>query len=494
MSILVVDDNTMLLSKIVRSLVRASNTVRSATSISEARNLLRSEPPTVLCLDVQLPDGNGLDWLEELRAEGRRLPVVIISGHSSTENRIRAERLGASGFLAKPFALSDLHKLLTEILTRDGGDSGGSGGVTTAKDEPATPPGLCIERLTRGRLQRAKRAYATRHASLSGVTALITGAYAPRAGDLVLARVDRLSQHGRLELCDGRRATLYTGDEILVCYGNRYAPDQFEAEVPGDLAPCHLVAAGGIAARVLSRSAKVKAATRITPIGVLARADGRPLNLADCGPTQTPTSTTRRRPPVTAVIGTSMNAGKTTTLANLALGMTRRGLKVGSAKVTGTGAGCDLWQMVDAGCRVALDFTDAGVPSTYKLSGTACETIMRNLVERLCEADLDHILIEVADGILQQETRALVTSETFASLVDNVIFAAGDALGAAGGLPWLTAQGINVVAVSGALTAAPLAMRECATLIDLPVLAMGMLNGGNWCPGDHDDVHRTRVA
>lgn len=116
MSILLVDDNTLLLTKVARSLVRANRTVRTATSLQEARELMHRRPPQVLCLDVQLPDGNGLDLLAELRRDGRNLPVVVISGHHSPENRARAKQLGAAGFLAKPFALSELHALLAVLL------------------------------------------------------------------------------------------------------------------------------------------------------------------------------------------------------------------------------------------------------------------------------------------------------------------------------------------------------------------------------------------
>lgn len=476
MSILVVDDNTMLLSKIVRSLSLANREIRTATSLAQARAMLREQTPSVLCLDLQLPDGSGLDLLAELRQAGQDLPVVVISGHHSAENRVRAERLGAAGFLAKPFALSELHRLLAEIL---GGLPTGAGGAPKALAQSASRVGQ-VTALAPARLGRAKRAYATRRVDLGQASGLLTGDYAPKAGDLLLARVDKLIQHRRLELIDGRRADLFPGDEIIVCYGNRYAPDQFEAEVPADLAPCHLVAAGGIAAECLSRNTKISAATRITPVGVLAGADGRPINLADFA--LPPRTAPLRRPPVTAVIGTSMNAGKTTTLANLALGLTRQGLRVGAAKVTGTGAGGDAWHMIDAGCELMLDFTDGGVPSTYKLPLAECEAIMETLVATLCAAGVDAILIEVADGILQDETRGLVQSETFRRLVDDVIFAAGDALGAAGGVAWLQSQGLNPIGVSGALTAAPLAIRECAGLVGLPLLPLDTLNGGAWRP------------
>ena len=466
MSILVVDDNTMLLRKIVRSLVLAKREVHTASSLADARVLLHSERPEVLCLDLQLPDGNGLDFLEEIRGEGADFPVVVISGHNLPENRVRAERLGAAVFLAKPFALSELHRLLSDLL----GESPAGSAPPPPRAEPVAP----------ARLQRAKRAYSTRRVDLADAVGLLQEDYAPQAGDLVLARVDKLNQHQRLELTNGRRADLYPGDEIVACYGNRYAPDQFEGEVPVDLGPCHLVAAGGIAANCLSRNSKIRAATRITPIGVLARADGRAVNLADYGLPRR--RATGERPWVTAVIGSSMNAGKTTTVANLALGLTRAGLKVGAAKVTGTGAGGDVWHMTDAGSQRVLDFTDCGVPSTYKLSLAECESIMETLVAELCDAGVDTILIEVADGILQAETRGLVQSMTFFRLVDDVIFAAGDALGAAGGVDWLRQHGCNVIGVSGALTAAPLATRECAALVDVPLLTLDVLNGADWMP------------
>ncbi len=477
MSILVVDDNTKLLSKIVRSLSLANHQVRSASSIAEARELLKIYPPKVLCLDLQLPDGNGMDLLNEIRQSGTEMPVVIISGYHSSENRAKAESLGASGFLAKPFALSDLHVLLKNLLA-DSAQTSGFDTVPNSLQKTQVKSPVKYQKLTTQRLDLAKWAYTTRHVEKEMAKQLITDDYHPQPGDLVLARIDKLNQHKRLELVDGRRATLFTGDEIVVCYGNRYAPDQFEAEVPSDLSPCNLVAAGGIAAHCLSRNTYMKAATRIIPIGVLADAIGKPINLNQFALEKK--SAPENRPTITAIIGTSMNAGKTTTLAGLALGMSRMGLKVGAAKVTGTGAGGDVWHITDAGAHKVYDFTDCGVPSTYKLSSDNCEEIMETLISHLCDANVNNILIEVADGILQEETRALVKSPLFARLVDNVVFAAGDALGAASGVTWLREQGINVIGVSGALSAAPLAVRECSTLLDLPVLDLDTLHDGKW--------------
>ncbi len=138
--------------------------------------------------------------------------------------------------------------------------------------------GQCLH-AARARLSRARRGFSTRRADISEAEYLLTGGVVPQPGDLVLAQVTNIGQHTRIEQPDGRRAQLYVGDEIVVAYGNRYAPDQFEAEVPDDLGACHLVAAGGIASQLINKNSRMKNPTRITPIGLLADADLKPLNL-----------------------------------------------------------------------------------------------------------------------------------------------------------------------------------------------------------------------
>ncbi len=189
------------------------------------------------------------------------------------------------------------------------------------------------------RLLRAKRAYTTRRVPLAGMSRLLVDAGArPSPGDLILARVERVGKHAHLEGVDGRRSALFVGDEIVVCCAARYAPDQFDAELPVSLAPCHLVAGGGVAGVVRARHAAVGAPTDIVPIGLVADAAGRVANLADHAlePLAMPTA---RRPITIASLGTSMNAGKTTSAAYLIRGLVRAGLRVGAAKVTGTGSG-----------------------------------------------------------------------------------------------------------------------------------------------------------
>ena len=319
------------------------------------------------------------------------------------------------------------------------------------------------------RILRAKVAYTPRNVNLVEVATLMSGEDAvPNVGDLVLARVEKIGQHTALELANGRRASLFIGDEVVVCYGHRYAPDQFEAEVPHDLEPCHLAAAGGIAARVLSRHANMKSPTVIIPVGLLTDVNGQRINLS-CAAVANP-SHPHPLPYTVAVVGTSMNAGKTTTAVNLIRGLTSAGLKVGAAKVTGTGSGKDVWFMGDAGAKLVLDFTDAGYPSTFRATTAELEGILVTLTGHLAAAGMDAIVLEVADGLYQAETAALLNSPVFAGVVNNVIFAAADAMGAVAGVEWLRRKGLPVSAVSGLLTASPLAIIEAANSTGLPVL------------------------
>lgn len=318
------------------------------------------------------------------------------------------------------------------------------------------------------RLNTIKAAYSTRRVDLSKIATILKGNVKPQVGDLVLAKIDKIGQHTRIELATGRKAQLFVGDEIIVSYGNRYAPDQFEAMIPEDLSPCHLVAAGGLASTMLSKHTKISSATTITPLGLLGDADGKRINLKYW--TIPATRYIAQLPPTIAVVGASMNSGKTTTVANLIKGLRLSGLKVGAAKITGTGAGGDIWLMKDAGANLALDFTDMGFPSTYKLSSEKIKHIFLTLTHHLAAQEMDVIVLEIADGLYQEETAALVSSSTFRQGVQGVLFAANSALGATAGQQWLKQYQLPLLGISGTLTMSPLAMKEANVATALPIL------------------------
>ena len=318
------------------------------------------------------------------------------------------------------------------------------------------------------RLRHASWASTTRR--VRGPLRIIQNPTPPTPGDLFLARVDTLGFHSALQLPDGRRKKLFVGDEIVVAYANRYAPNQFEAVVPRSFGPCQLVAGGGVAARVLSWNGKItKEATHITPLAWVGGESGSPANLRDYAlPTleRIPTP----RPRTIVVCGTSMDSGKTQTAAFLCKGLSLAGLRAGYAKITGTGSGGDTWLLRDACADPVLDFTDAGLASTYLEPAREIERVFTTLVGHLALSNVDAIVLEIADGVLQAETAALLRSSLFAANVDGVIFACGDAMGALAGESWLRRNRLPLIALSGVMSSSPLQSREAVKSTGLPVL------------------------
>lgn len=331
------------------------------------------------------------------------------------------------------------------------------------------------------RLALARRAFTTRNVDF-GCAAQLDRKTSPQAGDLLLARVISIGHHTRLESPQGRRQQMYPGDEIVVAYGNRYAPDQFEALVPADQSDCDLVAGGGIAASMQAKHARTRNPTRIQPIGLLADWHGHVLNLRDFTLRLDHAAPGAAACRVIVIVGTSMNAGKTTTAAHLIHGLTRAGLKVGAAKVTGTGSGGDIWSMIDAGARVARDFTDMGHATT---AGVAIDRLVADAARLVAAVgqENDVAVIEVADGLFQQETAALLQAPQFAALIDQVVLAAGDAMGAAFGHAWLRDRDLPVSLIAGCVSSSPLGTRETETATGLKVASLAELADSELAPG-----------
>ncbi|MDY5153762.1 hypothetical protein SAMN05421878_10551 [Actinobaculum suis] len=334
------------------------------------------------------------------------------------------------------------------------------------------------------RLRRAKKSYNARglHALLrqtdnQGFSLRRGRGVTPQAGDFVLARVTTIGQHKRLESQTSRRRHLFEGDEIIVAYGNRYAPDQFLAEVPRNLNYTNLVAAGGMAGRVIEKHANIQPATVIEPLGLICDSEGvlsmsrladhqiRPWQQA-----QNEYAQLKNRPHITVVFGSSMNSGKSTTLGCLVNGISAAGLTVNAGKATGTGAGNDAGLFRDAGANRVVDFTDFGLSSTFTLSMEDVKNVLFSMVASLCEDSPDVVLIEIADGIYQGETAALMRDPDFGELVDSVVFACGEALSAAAGVGLIRDAKLPLKAVSGRLTSSPLITQEAVEVVDVPII------------------------
>ncbi|HQZ64320.1 MAG TPA: response regulator transcription factor [Planctomycetaceae bacterium] len=120
--ILVIEDQPNLLRSIVRTLDESGFGTLAADSLKSARKLLSQDVDLVI-LDLMLPDGNGLEWLSELRAISKRPPVLVVTARDAIEDRVAGLDAGADDYLVKPFAIEELLARIRMLLRREQGDS-----------------------------------------------------------------------------------------------------------------------------------------------------------------------------------------------------------------------------------------------------------------------------------------------------------------------------------------------------------------------------------
>ena len=114
--ILIVDDEVSILKTLKTALSLEGYLVDLAANVSEARQHLEKRSYDVLLLDVALPDGNGVDLLEQLRAQSNDTQTIMMSGHASIDVAVRATRLGALDFLEKPVSTDRLLVVIENTL------------------------------------------------------------------------------------------------------------------------------------------------------------------------------------------------------------------------------------------------------------------------------------------------------------------------------------------------------------------------------------------
>jgi hypothetical protein len=315
---------------------------------------------------------------------------------------------------------------------------------------------------------RAKWAFSTRRVVRGDAMALSGDVASARPGDLVLARVERVGQHRNVQLSEGRASELYEGDLVVLACGARYAADQFEGLAEIDPAGADMLAGGGLIGRMRVRHDRMALPTRLTPLGLLTGRDGAPLNLARyaMAPAPRPAGLT-----VIGVVGASMNSGKTAATASLAHGLMRAGRRVAAIKATGTGAFGDVHAYRDAGAHAVFDFTDAGLASTYGAPHGRIAACLDTLLDAAALDGCDVAVVELADGVLQAETAALLADPRTRGAFAGFLFAAPDALAAVGGVAALARSAVTPAALTGLIARAPLLTAEAEAATGLRVLS-----------------------
>lgn len=322
---------------------------------------------------------------------------------------------------------------------------------------------------------QAKISYTCRAINFESSVVQSLNGYTPKEGDVAMFRIIQLGKHTRIHNREGVNQTLCVGDEIIATFGNRYASNQFEGRIPSQPAEeLHLLGQGGVVGIVGSAHAQFSkiGPTRLALVGYVMDAQTQQvvnshqdLPAHDDFPPLT-------RPKVILSVGSSMDSGKTTTAAYLTRGLTQGGHRVAYLKLTGTAYAKDPRLVEDLGAVVSLDFSHFGYPSTYLYDTEELIALFDALLGETIPYQPDYVIVEIADGIVQRETKALLMHSGFASRVDGMILSVGDSLGAWGGLQILGQMGWTPLALAGCLTAAPLMISETAELTQTPILTL----------------------
>ncbi|MFI9162509.1 response regulator transcription factor [Kitasatospora aureofaciens] len=127
-TVLVVDDDNTIRRSLERGLRLSGFTVRSADGGRAALELVATEPPDVLVLDVSMPDLTGTEVCRRLRDQGVDTPVLMLSALDELADRVAGLQAGADDYLIKPFALEELVLRLHALLRRRPPAGAGAGG------------------------------------------------------------------------------------------------------------------------------------------------------------------------------------------------------------------------------------------------------------------------------------------------------------------------------------------------------------------------------
>src|SRR6202158_366439 len=118
MRILVAEDDAPLAEFLHERLEQEQFAVQVVSNGAEAQQLASDQAYDLVILDLNLPGAGGLDVLREIRSKRPNLPVVIVTGASMVEERVRGLDAGADDYVAKPFAFAELAARIRAVLRR----------------------------------------------------------------------------------------------------------------------------------------------------------------------------------------------------------------------------------------------------------------------------------------------------------------------------------------------------------------------------------------
>lgn len=121
MRVLIVEDDTGIATGLAATLRGSGYAVDVTATLALASAALRVEPFDLVLLDLSLPDGDGLDWLRQVRSSGSVMPVLIMTARDALPDRVAGLDEGADDYVVKPFEPEELLARMRVALRRSEG-------------------------------------------------------------------------------------------------------------------------------------------------------------------------------------------------------------------------------------------------------------------------------------------------------------------------------------------------------------------------------------
>jgi two-component system OmpR family response regulator len=118
MRVLVAEDDVRMAAALTRGLRGEGMAVDVAASGAEALDQVTTTEYDVVVLDVMLPDGDGFETCRQMRADGKWVPVIMLTARAAVEDRVRGLDSGADDYLTKPFSLAELLARIRALVRR----------------------------------------------------------------------------------------------------------------------------------------------------------------------------------------------------------------------------------------------------------------------------------------------------------------------------------------------------------------------------------------
>src|SRR5215475_4827699 len=116
--VLIIDDERPVLMTLEALLKRHGYDVDTAATASQGVKLLKSNSPSLVLLDLQLPDAHGLEMLDRIKTDLPEVQVIILTAHDSLNNAIESIKRGAFHFISKPYAPEELLSLAEKAIEK----------------------------------------------------------------------------------------------------------------------------------------------------------------------------------------------------------------------------------------------------------------------------------------------------------------------------------------------------------------------------------------